>query len=181
METIKNMSKITILKKDITDFDTECIVNAANEHLLFGSGVCGAIFRAAGVYKLEEECKKIGHCKTGNVVITPAFDLKENKYIIHAVGPIYSKEESFSCRKLLSSVYKNSLTLMLENGCHSIAFPLISSGIYGYPKDEAWLVALETCKSFIDEHKDIEIDIYFAVIDEEMYSLGQETLTKISC
>ncbi len=181
MEAIKNMSKITILKKSIADFDTECIVNAANEHLLFDSGVCGAIFRAAGVYKLEEECKKIGHCKTGNAVITPAFDLKDNKYIIRSVRPIYSKEESFSCRKLLSSVYKNSLTLMLENGCHSIAFPLISSGIYGYPKDEAWLVALETCKSFIDEHKDIEIDIYFAVIDEEMYSLGQETLTKISC
>ena len=170
------MSKIQIFKKGITNFDVDCIVNAANSSLAYGGGVCGAIFKAAGIDELSEACSRIGHCNTGDAVITPAFNIKNAKYIIHAVGPVYSYSNRQQCRNQLYSAYKSSLEVMLENKCNSIAFPLISSGIFGYPIDEAWRVALKACKSFIAQHLDFDISIFFAVLDDERYDIGNSIL-----
>jgi O-acetyl-ADP-ribose deacetylase (regulator of RNase III) len=173
------MSNIIILKNGITDFETECIVNAANSDLLFGGGVCGAIFKAAGVKELSYACNAIGHCHTGDAVITPAFGLVRNKYIIHAVGPEYSPDNKQKCRDQLFSAYRRSLELMLENGCKSIAFPLISSGIYGYPMEEAWRIAIKACNTFINQHPNDEISIFFAVIHDDTLDLGNEILRDV--
>lgn len=173
------MSNILIFKKGVTYFNVDCIVNAANSSLAFGGGVCGAIFKAAGIDELTEVCDKIGHCNTVDAVITPAFNIKNAKYIIHAVGPIYSYSNRQQCRDLLYSAYKRSLEVMLENNCSSIAFPLISSGIFGYPIEEAWRVALKACNSFISQHTDIDIFINFAVIDDERYEIGTLMLKEI--
>lgn len=172
------MSKINIIKKGITHLDVDCIVNAANSSLSFGGGVCGAIFQAAGIDELSKACGKIGHCNTGDAVITPSFRITNAKYIIHAVGPVYSYSNKQQCRDLLYSAYKRALEVMLENDCLSIAFPLISSGIYGYPIEEAWRVALKACNSFISQHSDIDITIYFAVIDDERYDIGTKIINE---
>ena len=170
------MSRIQIVKKGITKLDVDVIVNAANEGLQEGGGVCGAIFREAGSEKLQKACNQYGHCKTGSAVITEAFDLKQ-KYIIHAVGPVWSggndKEE-----KKLRGAYKRSLELAKENRCESIAFPLISSGIFGYPKDQAWRVALETCFEYLYKNRldYYGMDIYFAVLDDAVFEMGQKEL-----
>lgn len=144
------LDRIKVVKADISQMDVDAVVNAANEGLRHGSGVCGAIFEAAGPSKLQKACAAIGHCATGNAVITPGFNLKA-RYVIHAVGPKWSK-----CGpnepELLASCYTRSLDLALENDCNSIAFPLISSGIYGWPKDDAWHVALTACASWLSEH-----------------------------
>ena len=163
------MSSIKIEKINITDLETDAIVNAANEGLWAGGGVCGAIFRAAGHRQLQNACDKIGHCDTGSAVITPGFMLKA-KYIIHAVGPRY-KDGLHNEPEQLYSAYRKSLELAVENGCSSIGFPLISSGIFGYPVEQAWEVALEACMDFLEEGN--EIDITFAVIDESMLLQGQ--------
>jgi O-acetyl-ADP-ribose deacetylase (regulator of RNase III) len=151
-------------------------VNAANSRLAEGSGVCGAIFRCAGSRELTKACSKIGHCPTGGAVITPGFALKA-KYIVHAVGPIWqggNNNESVN----LYSCYQESLKRAKENGCHSIGFPLISSGIFGYPKDQAWEVAIRSCKDWIAANPDYGMDIVFAVLDERILKLGQEILGK---
>jgi len=166
------MSSIKIQKISITDLKTDAVVNAANPQLAYGGGVCGAIFRAAGVDELSAACKAIGGCRTGNAVITPGFALPA-KYIIHAVGPIWyggSNNEP----DLLYSAYMNSLTVAVENGCHSIGFPLISAGIYGYPQDGAWRQALKASSDFINEHADYDIEIVFAVLDDGIMSLGEQ-------
>jgi O-acetyl-ADP-ribose deacetylase (regulator of RNase III) len=124
------MSSISIKKISITALKTDAVVNAANDGLWAGDGVCGAIFAAAGREKLEQACSKIGHCSTGSAVITPAFDLKAS-YIIHAVGPVW-KGGSHNEPKLLYGAYYRSLELAAENNCRSIGFPLISAGIFGY-------------------------------------------------
>lgn len=173
------MSKILIIKKGITYFDTECIVNAANSDLSYGGGVCGAIFKAAGISLLTRACNSIGHCNTGDAVITPSFNIKGAKFIIHAVGPIYSSACKQKCRNALYSAYKRSLEIMLENSCSSIAFPLISSGIYGYPKEEAWRIAIEACNSFIKQNEDKNISIYFAVISDQAHEMGNRILKEI--
>lgn len=162
------MNNIKIIKSSITELEVDAIVNAANERLLPGGGVCGAIFKKARYLELESECKRIGHCDTGKAVITNSCGLK-SKYIIHAVGPIWyggNKNEE----ELLYGAYVESIKLAIENKCKSIAFPLISSGIYGYPMEEAWKVAIRACKKFDD------IEIYFAVIDEEIKRVGEEIL-----
>ena len=172
------MSSIDIKLIGITDLDTDCIVNAANSGLAMGSGVCGAIFRAAGPRELQAACDKIGYCPTGGAVITPGFALKA-KYVIHAVGPIWNGG-AYNEAQLLYSAYKQSLRVAKENGLHSIAFPLISSGIYGYPKDGAWERALLSCKDFIEANKDYQIDIIFAVLDDEAMQLGRKTMTDLN-
>lgn len=146
---------IEIKQVDITELNVDAIVNAANSQLQEGSGVCGAIFNKAGSAKLTEACSKIGSCETGNAVITPGFDLTA-KYIIHAVGPIWSGGDDNEA-ELLYNAYKNSLLLSKNNNCHSIAFPLISSGIYGYPKDEAWQIAIQSCMDFTNNNPDYSI------------------------
>ena len=172
------MSKIEIIKKGITKLDVDVIVNAANKHLQAGGGVCGAVFQDAGYTELQKACDKIGFCHTGSAVITPGFNLKA-KYIIHAVGPVWKGGNADEPKKLYSC-YKNSLELANENSCHSIAFPLISSGIFGYPKDKAWRKALQACLDFISENEDYDIDIYFAVLDDSAKALGEKTLLELT-
>ena len=172
------MSSITIRKTSITDLDTDAIVNAANENLWAGGGVCGAIFRAAGYDQLEAACDEIGHCDTGSAVITPGFNLKA-KHIIHAVGPIWYGGGNGESEKLYGA-YRTSLELAIENGCRSIGFPLISSGIYGYPKSDAWKVALKACRDFLKEKPDVEMNIIFAVLDERSLVAGQRALEEVS-
>ena len=126
---------------------TDIIVNAANTKLLPGGGVCGAIFKGANDIRLEEECHKLSPIQVGDAVITNAYHLP-SKYIIHAVGPIYH-DGNHNEKELLENAYKNSMKLAIEYNCKSISFPLISSGIYGYPKEEALDVAVSTISSFL--------------------------------
>jgi O-acetyl-ADP-ribose deacetylase (regulator of RNase III) len=167
-------SKIEIKKIDITDLNVDAIVNAANRYLQEGGGVCGAIFSKAGASELADACSDIGGCETGNAVITPGFDLLA-RYIIHAVGPIWNGGDSNE-EELLYNAYKHSLTLAKENNCHSIGFPLISSGIYGYPKKEAWKIAIRSCSDFIEDNPDYTIGIVFAVLSDESKELGENVL-----
>jgi O-acetyl-ADP-ribose deacetylase (regulator of RNase III) len=126
---------LTIVRQDITKMKADAIVNAANTDLAMGGGVCGAIFKAAGTDKLQAACDKLSPIQTGDAVITPGFKLPA-KYVIHAARPVY-RYGKHGEEELLRAAYTNSLKRAVENGCESVAFPLISSGIYGYPKDEA--------------------------------------------
>ena len=141
----------SIVRDDITRVKADAIVNAANEMLQRGGGVCGAIFAAAGARKLQQACNKIGHCDTGSAVATPAFDLHA-RYVIHAVGPIW-RDGRHRERELLASCYRSSLQLAASLRCTSIAFPLISAGIYGYPKHEALEVAQGEILRFLETHE----------------------------
>ena len=171
------MSTILIQKTSITDLSTDAIVNAANSGLRAGGGVCGAIFQEAGYCLLQDACDSIGHCDTGSAVITPGFYMK-SKYIIHAVGPIWQGGNQGE-KELLRKAYWNSLKLANQNMCHSIAFPLISSGIYGYPVKQAWEVALKACNDFIHEYPEIDLDIVFAVLNDTMVQMGNDVLKEI--
>lgn len=171
------MSGIYIVKKGITNFDTDAIVNAANSHLAEGSGVCGAIFSAAGSAELTKACNAIGHCDTGNAVITPGFNLKA-KYVIHAVGPRWNGGKSGEPSQLYDA-YKNSLELAMKNGLHSITFPLISAGIYGYPMEGSWRKGIRASKNFFLHFPDYEMDIYFAVLDDKTKAVGEKVLKDI--
>ena len=172
------MNSIIIKKIGITDLTTDAIVNAANEGLWAGGGVCGAIFRVAGHDKLQTACDSIGGCATGSAVITPGFDLKSN-YIIHAVGPVWRGGGSNE-PQLLYGAYGRSLELAMEKNCHSIAFPLISAGIFGYPKDKAWEAAIQACKDFFEKNPDADLQVVFAVLDDGILALGQQTLSEIA-
>lgn len=171
------MGKIQILKTGITSLNTDALVNAANEGLWEGGGVCGIIFKAAGSKELTAACNAIGGCKTGSAVITPGFKLK-SKFIIHAVGPqwIDGKHKE---PQLLYSAYKQSLILAKEHGCKSIGFPLISAGIFGYPVDKAWRKALQACLDFLKDNPDTDLDIQFAVIDGKVLEIGQKALLEL--
>ncbi len=151
---------------DITKVDVDAIVNAANETLLGGGGVDGAIHSAAGP-ELLEECKTLGGCKTGEAKITKGYNLLA-KNIIHTVGPVYNRGENVE--KLLSECYGNSLKLASENNIKSIAFPGISTGVYGYPKKEASKIAIESVLSFLKESPQ-EIKIIFVSFDEEAFNI----------
>ena len=172
------MNSISVKKRGITGMGTDVIVNAANRNLAAGGGVCGAIFRDAGYKKLQKACDKIGHCDTGSAVITRGYNLKA-KYVIHAVGPRWSGGDNNEPEQLYSAYY-SSLELALKNKCHSIAFPLISSGIFGYPKEKAWYQAIVACKDFLDNCKDGDIQVIFCVISDNALSLGQKTLSEIA-
>ena len=165
---------ISIRKISITELETDAIVNAANEGLWEGGGVCGVIFREAGSKELTKACNAIGGCKTGGAVITPGFNLKA-KYIIHAVGPRWNGGNNNE-KELLGSAYKESLSRAKENGCHSIGFPLISAGIFGYPLEEAWDVAVDSCRDFIQENPDYDLDIVFAVLDDRIMQVGNRII-----
>lgn len=170
-------NNIEVKQIDITELDVDAIVNAANSQLLEGGGVCGAIFREAGSMELTDACSEIGSCETGDAVITPGFDLPA-KYIIHAVGPIWQGGDDNEA-ELLYNTYKHSLILAKENNCHSIGFPLISSGIYGYPKVQAWEIAIQACKDFINDNPDYSINIVFAVLSDGSKELGENTINNI--
>jgi O-acetyl-ADP-ribose deacetylase (regulator of RNase III)/transcriptional regulator with XRE-family HTH domain len=150
----------------------DAIVNAANTDLQMGGGVCGAIFKAAGAAKLQAACDKLAPIKTGEAVITPGFDLPA-KFVIHAAGPVYRYQNAEQSEKLLRSAYIESLRLAIENKCESIAFPLISSGIYGYPKDEALKVATSAIQDFLVNN---DIDITLVVFDKSAFTVSRELL-----
>ena len=171
------MSGIEIKQIGITRVAADAIVNAANDGLWAGGGVCGAIFEDAGYDELTEACDKIGGCKTGSAVITPGFKLPA-KYIIHAVGPVWCGGDNNE-PQLLYSAYEKSLLLAKENDCRSIAFPLISAGIYGYPKDKAWKVALQACADFIKGNPEYDMQIVFAVLDDRILELGEQVLREL--
>ena len=172
------MSSLSIQKISITKLEVDAIVNAANSGLMMGGGVCGAIFREAGAAKLQAACLKIGGCKTGDAAITPGFDLPA-KHVIHAVGPAWHGGNRGE-PELLYSAYKRSLEVAKENGLHSIAFPLISAGIYGYPREQAWERALTACKDFIDANNGYEINIIFAVIDDDIMADGRKKMAELN-
>jgi len=155
------MNELRIIRGDITEIYADAIVNAANSNLVIGGGVCGAIFKAAGERQLQTACEKYAPIHVGNAVITPGFALPA-KYVIHAVGPAYQHKYKEECERDLRLTYINSLNLALENGCESVAFPLISSGIYGYPKAEALQVAIDAILNFIANH---DINVYLILFE----------------
>lgn len=163
-----------IIRNDITKMNVDAIVNAANTALKMGGGVCGAIFKAAGESELQNACNKLAPINTGEAVITPGFRLPA-KYIIHTAGPVYN-DGKHGEEELLRACYTNSLKLAVENGCMSIAFPLISSGIYGYPKAEALHVATSAIQAYL-EHDDIEV--FLVVFDKEAFEISEDLLGEV--
>lgn len=154
-----------IVEGDITKMEVDAIVNAANSSLLGGGGVDGAIHRAAGP-KLLEECKTLGGCRTGEAKLTKGYNLK-SKYVIHTVGPIYYEHSPENAKKLLESCYKSALEIAMLNECQSVAFPLISAGVYGYPKEEAIKVA----KNVIEQYG-INVDCSLVLFDKEAIKIA---------
>lgn len=143
---------VTIVRGDITRVPADAIVNTANPALAAGGGVCGAIFRAAGKAKLTEACSRIGHCPTGAAVATPAFNIATARWIIHAVGPVYSDHAPEAARRLLRSAYASAIAEAVRLHCRSIALPAISTGIYGYPLAEACRESVDVCTALARTH-----------------------------
>ena len=171
------MGTIELRNAGITNLGTEAVVNAANEGLWMGGGVCGAIFRAAGQDKLTAACSKIGYCRTGSAVITPGFALCD--WVIHAVGPQWQGGNSGEPQQLYGA-YRRSLELAMENGIRSIGFPLISAGIFGYPLDKAWRKAIQACDDFLRKNPDTDLQIVFAIPDPKVLAEGMRTLREIA-
>jgi len=158
---------LSIIKGDITKIKADAIVNAANETLLGGGGVDGCIHRAAGPGLLRE-CRTLGGCPTGEAKITGGYNLPA-RYVIHTVGPVW-RGGGRGEREKLVSCYVSSLALARNRGCRSIAFPLVSAGVYGYPKAEALAVAVETIRENLPENTDALLVLY----SDELYSLAGE-------
>lgn len=163
-------SGILVTKGDITTMKADCIVNAANNTLLGGGGVDGAIHRAAGP-ELLEECRKLDGCHTGEAKMTAGYKLPA-KYVIHTVGPIYDGDEDDP--KLLASCYVNSLELARKNNLHSIVFPNISTGVYGYPKQEAAEIAMNTVGKWLSDHKKYVMHVIMCCFDQENFEVYEK-------
>ncbi|MCR4657171.1 MAG: O-acetyl-ADP-ribose deacetylase [Lachnospiraceae bacterium] len=164
--------RIEVKQGDITKLEVDAIVNAANCSLLGGGGVDGAIHRAAGP-ELLEECRTLHGCETGEAKITKGYRLPA-KYVIHTVGPVYSGQESDP--KLLAGCYRNSMDLAKGKGIHSIAFPAISTGVYGYPKKEAAKVAVDALQKWMTENADYDIRVILMDFDRETCEIYREIL-----
>lgn len=168
-------STLELVQGDITQQDTDAIVNAANESLLGGGGVDGAIHRAAGP-ELLTECRRLGGCETGSAKITRGYRLKA-KYVIHAVGPVY-RDGRHREPALLASAYRTSLELASQNKCASIAFPAISTGVYDYPLEEAAHIGFRTIIDYVSEHTEIEL-VRFVLFDARAFQIHAATLEQV--
>ena len=166
---------LQLVRNDITKMKVDAIVNAANTALKRGGGVCGAIFSAAGAKELQAECDRIGGCKVGEAVISKGYNLPA-KYIIHTVGPVWQGGHANEAQ-LLHNCYINSLNLALKHKCESIAFPLISSGIFGYPKDQALHVAISAISEFLLNN---EANVYLVLFDKNAVTLSEKLFTAIT-
>lgn len=166
----------TIIRQDITKLQVDAIVNAANTNLQMGGGVCGAIFRAAGASELQLACNLAAPIRTGEAAITPGYRLPA-KYVIHAAGPVYDPRNPKQSREYLRSAYFESLKLAEKYHCESIAFPLISSGIYGYPKEQALQVATESIREYLYGH---DMDVYLAVFDKASFVVSEKLMGNVA-
>ena len=169
-EKVKN--QIQVVQGDITKLDCDGIVNAANRSLLGGGGVDGAIHRAAGP-ELLAECRTLHGCRTGEAKITKGYRLRA-KYIIHTVGPIYSGTAEDAAQ--LADCYRNSLNLAKEHDVHSIAFPAISTGVYGYPLEDATESADKTVAQWLEDHADYAMQVIFCCFDARTERVYQARL-----
>ncbi|MDO4778177.1 MAG: macro domain-containing protein [Tissierellia bacterium] len=164
-----------IVRDDITNLKVDAIVNAANERLWEGGGVCGRIFEVAGKNDLSAACRKIGYCETGDAVLTSGFKLPA-KYVIHAVGPIY-RNGKFKEDIILKKTYMSALNLAKSKDIKSIAFPLISAGIFAYPKGEAIEIALRSIKEFLSQN---DMEVFLVLFDRETFEIAEKIYNKIN-
>lgn len=168
---------LKIVRADITKFPCDAVVNAANESLLGGGGVDGAIHRAAGS-KLDKECRLLGGCKTGEAKITHGYKMP-CRYIIHTVGPVW-RDGKLGEKELLENCYRNSLSLALEHDCESVAFPMISAGNYGYPKERAFRVASDTILDFLSTHEQADdMTVYIVIFDSDSFLRANKLFSDI--
>lgn len=166
---------LQIIRDDIVNMRTDAVINPSNKYLKIGGGTSYNIFKTAGKDKLQQACDKLAPIEIGNAIITPAFDFPV-KYIIHTAGPKYDSDNIKKSEELLKQTYKKALVLALANGCKSIAFPLLSSGSYHFPKEAALRIARTAIQEFLEDN---EMDVFLLVFDKDSFKVGIELLGQV--